>query len=78
LRKADERHKNEIRGFKDEIAHDFERKLEELRDRLVKEKEDALEKEREKSLQKLDDQYQRLESQFNEERKRWKDNMFGE
>ena len=43
------------------------------REKLLKEKEDSLEKEREKSLSKIHDQYERMEAQFNEERKRWKE-----
>ena len=47
--------------LKDELVSEFEKKMEEMREKLLKEKEEALEKERNKNLQKLDDQYQRLE-----------------
>lgn len=49
-----------------------------MRERLTREKEDALDAEREKTQQKLHDQYERLEAQFNEERLRWKSNVYGE
>jgi len=49
-----------------------------MREKLIREKEEALDQEREKSQQKLHDQYERLENQFNEERMRWKNNVYGE
>lgn len=49
-----------------------------MREKLIKEKEDALDQERERSQQKLHDQYERLEAQFNEERLRWKNNVYNE
>ena len=44
----------------------------------MSERELALDNEREKSQQKLHEQYQRLEGQFNDERGRWKSNVYGE
>ena len=55
-----------------------ESKFAALREKLIREKEDALDAEREKSQQKLHDQYERLENQFNDERMRWKNNVYGE
>ena len=52
--------------------------MQEMRAKLSNEKEDAIDKERERSQQKLHEQYERLESQFAEERKRWKDSVFNE
>jgi len=52
--------------------------MHELRTKLSNEKEEAIDKERERSQAKLHEQYERLESQFGEERKRWKESVFGE
>ena len=44
-----------------------------MRERILHEREETLEKERAKLQAKLHEQYERLESQFNEERLRWKE-----
>ena len=49
-----------------------------MREKLMTEKEEALDVEREKTQKKLHEQYERLEGQFNEERSRWKNSVYGE
>ena len=49
LRKAEERHQNELRGRKEDILLEQESKFAALREKLIREKEDALDNEREKS-----------------------------
>ena len=49
LRKAEERHQNELRQRKEEILLEQESKFAALREKLIREKEDALDAEREKS-----------------------------
>ena len=60
------------------MQEDFEKKIAELRDKLSNERDNAVDKERERTQQKLHEQYERLEAQFQEERRRWKDNVFHE
>ncbi len=57
---------------------DYEAKTSELREKLAKERDELLEKERAKLQSKLGEQYERLETQFNEERKRWKESSAAE
>lgn len=60
------------------MTEEFEVKVSKLRERLMHERDEALEKEREKLQSKLHEQYERLESQFNDERTRWKDSAAAE
>ena len=78
IRKLEEKHQSELRVKREDVLQDQERKFQEMRERLAREKEEALDVEREKTQVKLHDQYERLESQFNEERLRWKSNVYGE
>jgi 5-azacytidine-induced protein 1 len=78
LRKADERHAQVVREMKEAVLIEHDNKVQELRTRLLSEKEASLDAEREKNQGKLHEQYQRLESQFNDERMRWKSNVYGE
>jgi 5-azacytidine-induced protein 1 len=78
LRKGDERHAQAVREMKEAMLIEHDNKIQELRTRLLNEKEGALDGEREKNQAKLHEQYQRLEGQFNEERMRWKSNVYGE
>lgn len=78
LRKQDERHAQSIREIKEQILLQHDAKVQEVREKLLAEREVALDAEREKSQNKLHEQYQRLESQFNDERMRWKSNVYGE
>lgn len=49
LRKQDEKHQSEIRRIQANLQEEWERKVQEARDKALREKEDALEREREKS-----------------------------
>ena len=64
--------------MKEAMLVEHDNKVTQLRQKLLNEKEEALDAEREKNQRKLHDQYQRLEEQFNQERLRWKDNVYGE
>ena len=57
---------------------EYEKRMSEMRTKLANEKDDCIDKERERSQQKLHEQYERLEGQFADERKRWKDTVFSE
>ena len=67
-----------MRGKHSDVIEDYERRMQELRTKVSNEKEDAIDKERERSQTKLHEQYERLEAQFADERKRWKDTVFSE
>jgi hypothetical protein len=49
-----------------------------MRERLIADRESAVDRERERGQTKLHEQYERLESQFDQERKRFKDNSYTE
>jgi len=78
LRKAQELHMTDSRVKKEHVVEEYERKMQEMREKLSHEKEDTVDKERERSQKKLHEQYERLESQFDEERRRWKDTVFND
>jgi hypothetical protein len=67
-----------MKEIRERLEEENEEKISYLREKFIKEKDDALEKERVKSQDKMHAQFERLESQFNEERKRWKDSMLSE
>lgn len=73
IRKLQDSHQTDLRVKREGLAEEYEKRIAELRTKLSTEKDDAIDKERERSQAKLHEQYERLESQFAEERKRWKD-----
>ena len=73
IRKLQDSHQTDLRVKRESLAEEYEKRIAELRTKLSTEKDDAIDKERERSQAKLHEQYERLESQFAEERKRWKD-----
>lgn len=73
LRKAHDLHLSDLRQKKADLTEEWERKLQEQRDRMIQEREAQVDRERERGQSKLHEQYERLECQFENERKRWKD-----
>ena len=78
LKEAKESYLNDVGEEKFRIAQEYEEKFTDFKAKVNREKEDALERERERYEQKLQQQYERIETQFNKERERWTDNMKSE
>ncbi len=62
---------NDQRKLREKLTEEFERRLNDAKDRFGKEKEEALEHERNIASQRLRNQNERIEEEYGEERKRW-------
>lgn len=62
---------NDQRKLREKLSEEFEKRLNEAKDRFTKEKEEALEHERNLASQRLRNQNERLEEEYVEERRRW-------
>lgn len=75
LKQAKEQYIDELNNEKLKFAEEYEEKFNDFKAKNLREKEDAIENERERYEHKLQQQYERIEAQFNKERDRWNDNM---
>jgi len=62
---------NDQRKIREKLSEEFEKRLNDAKDRFGKEKEEALEHERNLASQRLRNQNERLEEENTEERRRW-------
>jgi hypothetical protein len=69
--KMEDRFNEDLRRQREKLNADYERRLGELKDRFIKEKDEALEHERGIAGQRIRNQNERLEDEYNEERRRW-------
>jgi 5-azacytidine-induced protein 1 len=76
--KMEDRFNEDLRRQREKLNSEFERRLSELKERSVKEKEEALEHERSLAGQRIRNQNERLEDEYNEERRRWNSNLQAE
>jgi hypothetical protein len=71
MSKMEDRLNEDLRRQRDKLNADYERRFQENKERFVKEKEEALEHERSLNTQRIRNQNERLEEEYNEERRRW-------
>ena len=78
LRVQEDKHQQQLLAQKELIVAEYEDKIKVLKGKLQEEHEEMIEKERGKSQVKLGSQYTRLEKEYEEQKKRWKDSILEE